>query len=117
MLLPAHRSFILELEKALLAIDSQVLLPYWKWSKYSDKPRDDTIFKTFSRDGSGKPVTDGVLGTKKLSVPEAHYLTRGIDKSGPIDTAYVPESTLKVLINSAGSYDSFRSTLESTAHY
>ena len=114
---PIHRQYLTELERALIQIDPEVVMPYWPWSIYSDEPSLDPLWDTFSRDGEGNCITDGVLGAESiLTVPYTHCLKRGIDATGPHPGSFVDQPTLGNLIANSSSFWSFAKTLNIGAH-
>ena len=113
--LPAHRRLLIELENALKAIDPQVVLPYWDWSRFANNPSADPIWAYFARDGEGKCVTDGVLGDKKLG-PYEECLQRGIDRTGPQPGTYASLPVLLAEIKKEGNFWEWAKNLEASAH-
>ena len=114
MFLPAHRRVLLDFETAMKSIDPQVVLPYWDWARYADKPSADPIWNYFSRDGNGRCVTDGVL--ESITDPEGNCLSRGIDRAGPPDGTYASYPVLLAEIKREDEFWEWAKNLELSAH-
>ena len=114
MFLPAHRRLLLDFETAMKSIDPQVVLPYWDWARYADKPSADPIWNYFSRDGNGRCVTDGVL--ESITDPEGNCLSRGIDRAGPPDGTYASYPVLLAEIKREDEFWEWAKNLELSAH-
>ena len=114
MFLPAHRRLLLDFETAMKSIDPQVVLPYWDWARYADKPSADPIWNYFSRDGNGRCVTDDVL--ESITDPEGNCLSRGIDRAGPPDGTYASYPVLLAEIKREDEFWEWAKNLELSAH-
>lgn len=114
--LPAHRQFLMDFEEKLREIDPEVIIPYWDWSRDAQSPASSNIWNYFSRDGDSNCVSDNVLGSKPLSVPNQHCLVRGLTTNGPQVGSFIDSATLGDLESTINDFGTWSETIELGGH-
>ncbi|XP_065177056.1 uncharacterized protein LOC135806760, partial [Sycon ciliatum] len=117
--LPWHRWFILELENILLAIDSNVILPYWDWTLHSTAPWSAPLWGSaphwYGGDGSGSCVTTGPFRSGQFSLVSGGCLQR--DFTGTTPSALVVNDILSTPVSSFNDFElRVRGELHNTVH-
>ncbi|RKP07248.1 hypothetical protein THASP1DRAFT_17334, partial [Thamnocephalis sphaerospora] len=117
--LPWHRYYLREFEKALQAIDRNIVLPYWDWSYDSQVPHLSPIFRPDWYGGPGNPnnnycVTGRFAGWSP-SYPQPHCLRRRFDRGAQISAFSTPEQ-VEMLKRVSTDYNQFRVRLEGAPH-
>ncbi|XP_065176896.1 fibropellin-1-like isoform X4 [Sycon ciliatum] len=119
--LPWHRWFILELENILLAVNSNVILPYWDWTLHSAAPWSAPLWGSASHwyggDGSGSCVTTGPFRSGQFSLVSGGCLRRDFDLTETTPSALVVNDILSTPVSSFNDFElRVRGELHDTVH-
>ncbi|MER7338844.1 tyrosinase family protein [Streptomyces sp. NPDC000075] len=115
LLLPWLRAYLAVFQEKLHAIDPNVTVPYWDWSRDSKAPQrsailSNTYFGGNGGRGDGRPVTSGPFANWIVKTPTPHQLGRDFSNGSSIPAWTCPDDLDTCLQRS--SYDDFRQAIE-----
>ncbi|KAJ1972996.1 hypothetical protein H4R35_004362 [Dimargaris xerosporica] len=119
--LPWHRHFLVDLERRLRRINSNIVLPYWDSSLDADNPAGSVIFSGSNSwlGGQGSCVSNGAFANFTTyytdNGPREHCMNRRFDRGNSISPFYRPSINRRI-IQEQTTYNGFREAIEFGPH-